>query len=119
MLPIQLPDARTLFSSGSIIDSVLNLGMMASIDVQFAGNSFSDLNRVAKELQEKINGLPEVSQSFIAQELDYPTLNIKVDRVRAARLGVAQQKVIQNVITALDSNLYIKPSIWTRPRRQR
>ena len=86
--------------------------MMASIDVQFAGRSFSDLNKAAKELQEKINSLPEVSQSFIAQELDYPTLNIKVDRVRAARLGVAQQQVIQNVITALDSNLYIKPSIW-------
>ncbi|MGC1397865.1 efflux RND transporter permease subunit [Candidatus Binatus sp.] len=112
ILPVQIPDARTLFSSGSIIDSVLNLGMMASIDVQFAGRSFSDLNKAAKELQEKINSLPEVSQSFIAQELDYPTLNIKVDRVRAARLGVAQQQVIQNVITALDSNLYIKPSIW-------
>ena len=54
----------------------------------------------------------EVSQSFIVQESDYPTLNIQVDRVRAARLGVKQQEVIQNVITALDSNLYIKPSIW-------
>ena len=32
--------------------------------------------------------------------------------MRAARLGVEQQEVIQNVITALDSNLYIKPSIW-------
>ena len=112
ILPQQLPNARTLFSSGSIIDSVLNLGMMAPIDVQFAGNSFSQLNKTAKELEERINGLPEVSQSFITQEADYPTLNIKVDRVRAARLGVAQQKVIQNVITALDSNLYIKPSIW-------
>ena len=112
ILPQQLPNARTLFSSGSIIDSVLNLGKMAPIDVQFAGNSFSKLNKAAKELEERINGLPEVSQSFIAQEADYPTLNIKVDRVRAARLGVAQQKVIQNVITALDSNLYIKPSIW-------
>ena len=74
--------------------------------------ALSKLSKTAKELEERINGLPEVSQSFVAQEADYPTLNIKVDRVRAARLGVAQQKVIQNVITALDSNLYIKPSIW-------
>jgi hydrophobic/amphiphilic exporter-1 (mainly G- bacteria), HAE1 family len=112
LLPAQVPNARTLFSSGSIVDAVLNLGKISPIDVEFAGNSFSELHRTAKELQEKLNGLPEVSQSFIAQELDYPTLNIKVDRVRAARLGVAQQEVIQNVITALDSNLYIKPSIW-------
>jgi multidrug efflux pump subunit AcrB len=112
LLPAQVPNARTLFSSGSIIDSVLNLGMMAPIDVQFAGGNFSELNRTAKELQEKIGGLPEVSQSFIVQESSYPTLNIQVDRVRAARLGVKQQEVISNVITALDSNLYIKPSIW-------
>ncbi len=112
LLPAQLPDARTMFSSGSIVDSVLNLGMMASIDVQFAGNSFSELNKTAKELEERINRLPEVSQSFILQESNYPTLNIQVDRVRAARLGVAQQEVISNVITALDSNLYLKPSIW-------
>ena len=37
---MQLHDVRTLFSSGSIIDSVLNLGMQAPIDVQFAGSSF-------------------------------------------------------------------------------
>jgi hydrophobic/amphiphilic exporter-1 (mainly G- bacteria), HAE1 family len=67
---------------------------------------------VAKELQRRIKHFPEISQSFIAQELNYPTLNIKVDRVRSARLGVAQQEVISNVITALDSNLYLKPSIW-------
>ena len=112
LLPMQLSDVRTLFSSGSIIDSVLNLGMMAPIDVQFAGNSFSELNQTAKELQDKINRLQQVSQTFIVQEPDYPTLNVQVDRVRAARLGVKQQEVIQNVITALDSNLYIKPSIW-------
>ena len=55
LLPMQLSDVRTLFSSGSIIDSVLNFGMMAPIDVQFAGNSFSELNKTAKELQGKIN----------------------------------------------------------------
>ena len=113
LLPMQLPDVRTLFSSGSIIDSVLNLGMMAPIDVQFAGSSFSELNQDGKGTPgARLIGLPQVSQSFIVQESDYPTLNIQVDRVRAARLGVKQQEVISNVITALDSNLYIKPSIW-------
>lgn len=112
LLPEELPDAKTLFSSGSIIDSVLNLGKTAPIDVEFAGNNFDQLHAIATELKQKLKTLPDVSQTFIAQELDYPTLNIKVDRVKAARLGVAQQTVISNVITALDSNLYIKPSIW-------
>ncbi|HYB89525.1 MAG TPA: efflux RND transporter permease subunit [Candidatus Binataceae bacterium] len=112
LLPEQIPEARTLFSSGSIVDSVLNLGAIAPIDVQFAGNNFDDLAAAARELKRRIDGLPEVSQSLILQESRYPTLDIKVDRVRSARLGVSQREVISNVITALNSNLYIKPSIW-------
>ncbi len=112
LLREDLPEARTLFSSGSIIDSVLNLGMVAPIDVQFAGSRFGVLSSTAKELKARLNKLPDISQTFILQESKYPTLNIKVDRVRASRLGVTQQEVISNVITALNSNLYIKPSIW-------
>jgi hydrophobic/amphiphilic exporter-1 (mainly G- bacteria), HAE1 family len=112
LLPIQLPETRTLFSSGSIVDAVLNFGMMAPIDVQFAGSRFAPLYQAASEAQEMIAGLPQVSQTFIRQESQYPTLDIKVDRVRAARLGINQKEVISNVITAVNSNLYIKPSIW-------
>jgi hypothetical protein len=53
LLPTELPDARTFFASGSIVDSVLDLGKMAPIDVQFAGNNFDELDKSAKELQRK------------------------------------------------------------------
>ena len=112
LLPTELPDIRTLFSSGSIVDAVLNFGMMAPIDVQFAGGQFASLYKAADQAREAIEGLSQVSQTFVQQESQYPTLNIEVDRVRSARLGINQKDIISNVITALNSNLYIKPSIW-------
>jgi multidrug efflux pump subunit AcrB len=108
----QLPEARTLFSSGSIIDAVLNFGAMAPIDVQFAGPSFAQLFQLARQSNEIVKGLPQVSQTYIAQEQQYPTLFVRVDRIKAARLGLNQKDVVSDVITALDSNLYIAPSIW-------
>jgi HAE1 family hydrophobic/amphiphilic exporter-1 len=111
-LPQKLPEARTLFSSGSIIDAVLNFGMMAPIDVQFAGREFDNLYRAANQSQELIRGLPQVAQTFVLQEPEYPTFNIEVDRVKAARLGLSQKDVVGDVITALNSNLYIAPSVW-------
>ena len=111
-LPQKLPEARTLFSSGSIIDAVLNFGMMAPIDVQYAGPQFGELYRAAKASQEVISGLPQVAQTFILQEADYPTFDVEVDRVKAARLGLSQKDVVTDVITALNSNLYIAPSVW-------
>jgi len=111
-VPDELPEVRTLFSSGSIIDAVLNFGMMAPIDVQFTGSRFGELYSVAKQARESINGLSQVSQTYILQESDYPTLDVKVDRIRAARLGLTQKDVVSDLITALNSNMYIAPSIW-------
>jgi multidrug efflux pump subunit AcrB len=112
LLPQKLPEARTLFASASIVDAVLNFGMMAPIDVQFSGPRFSELYRSANQAQELLKGLHRISQTFILQEPEYPTLNIKVDRIRAARLGLTQKDVVSDVITALNSNMYIAPSIW-------
>jgi multidrug efflux pump subunit AcrB len=112
ILPRDLPEATTLFSSGSIIDAVLNFGAQAPIDVQLRGRNFKVLFDTAFQAQRLIQGMPQVSQTFIPQEAQYPTLNIKVDRIRAARLGLTQQQVISSVITALNSNLYLHPSIW-------
>ncbi len=110
--PRYVPEADTFFSSGSIIDAVLNFGMMAPIDVQFRGPRFGPLFQAAHQAREIIDGLPQISQTFISQEQDYPTLDINVDRVKAARLGLSQKDVVSDVITALDSNLFIKPSVW-------
>src|SRR5271166_2266751 len=112
LLPREVPLARTLFASGSIIDSVLNFGSQAPIDVQLRGPSFESLYDAAFEAQALINRLRNVSQTFIPQESQYPTLNIDVDRIKAARLGVTQKEVVSSVITALNSNMYIAPSIW-------
>lgn len=108
----QVPEVRTLFSSGSIVDAVLNFGKTAPIDLQFRGPRFGQLYQAARQGRELIKGLSEISQTYIPQESDYPTLDIKVDRIRAARLGLTQEDVISDVITAVNSNLYIRPSIW-------
>ena len=112
ILPRELPRARALFASGSIIDSVLNFGLQAPIDVQLRGPNFEPLYQAAFQAQRLISRLPQVSQTFIPQESEYPTLNINVDRIKAARLGVTQKQVVSSVITALNSNMYIAPSIW-------
>ena len=45
--------------------------------------------------------------------MDYPALRIEVDRVHAAELGLTQKDIVDNVITALDSNAMIEPNYWS------
>ncbi len=53
---------------------------------------------------------------LIPQDLDYPALQIDVDRKRAGELGLTQREVVQNLITAFTSNQMIAPSYWVDPK---
>src|SRR6202035_1199897 len=70
----------------------------------------------ASELAGKIRALPRVSDVYIPQDLDYPSLQLNVDRERANQLGLNQREVVSNVITALTSNGMIAPSYWIDPK---
>jgi len=111
-LPREVPEVTAFFSSGSIIDAVLNFGLPAPIDIQVSGPDYQPLFEVAHRIAHEVKALPEISQTFIPQEADYPTLDVEVDRVRAARLGLTEKDVVTNIITALTSNQMINPSIW-------
>jgi multidrug efflux pump subunit AcrB len=115
-LPERVPEVQLFFQSGSIIDAVLNFGLAAPIDVQLSGPHYTVLHDAAREVDGIVRGLPEVADSFIPQESGYPTLDVKVDRVKAARLGLSQKDVVSNTITALTSNQMIAPSIWIDPK---
>jgi len=112
----RVPQLQTFFQSGSIVDAVLNFGLAAPIDVQFSGPDFHQLQQIAQHAKELIGSVPQVADTYIPQEFGYPTLGIKVDRIKAARLGLSQKDVVTNVITALTSNQMIAPSIWIDPK---
>jgi len=110
------PDIRAFFSSGSMVDAVLNMGMPAPIDVQVSSPSLHQIYGVAQDLAGRIRGLRGVGQVYIPQDMDYPALRLDVDRVHAGELGLTQKDVVDNVITALNSNYMIAPNYWVDRR---
>jgi len=108
----QFPDVRTFFSSGSMVDAVLNMGMPAPIDVQVSSPDLHQIYGVAQTLASQIRSLPGVGEVYIPQDLNYPALRLDVDRVHAGELGLTQKDVVDNVITALNSNYMIAPNYW-------
>jgi multidrug efflux pump subunit AcrB len=108
----QFPELRAFFSSGSMVDAILNMGMPAPIDVQVSGRHPEQLESVAQNLAGNIRGLKGVGQVYIPQDVDYPGLRLVVDRVHAGELGLTQKEVVDNVITALNSDYMIAPNYW-------
>ena len=108
----RLPEIRTFFSSGSMVDSVLNMGMPAPIDIQLASSNLPLAYSVAQGLAARVRQLPGVGQVYIPQDMNYPGLQLNVDRIHAGELGLSQKDIIDNLITSLNSNYMIAPNYW-------
>ena len=111
-----LPQLNTYFQSGGLVDSVLNMGMPAPIDVQVSGSSLRKSYAVASEIASQVRELPKVSDVLVPQDIDYPALQLDIDREKASLVGLSQKEVVDNVITALTSNGMIAPNYWVDPK---
>ena len=113
---VELPQLRTYFQSGGLVDAVLNQGKPAPIDVQVSGMDLKTSDRIAQDLARQIKSAEGVSDVYIPQDMDYPALEVNVNRDRAAQLGLSPKEVIDNLITALSSDVMIAPSYWVDPK---
>jgi hydrophobic/amphiphilic exporter-1 (mainly G- bacteria), HAE1 family len=112
----ELPELRTYFQSGGLVDAVLNQGVPAPIDVQVSGADLNTDNQIAQNLLQQIRTVPGISDVYIPQDMDYPALQVNVNRARASELGLDPREVVDNLITSLTSNAVIAPSYWVDPR---
>jgi multidrug efflux pump subunit AcrB len=111
-LAAKFPDVRAFFQSGSMVDAILNSGMPAPIDVQVNTRDLETTYDAAQELARRIRRLPGVGEIYIPQDMNYPAIRLNIDRVHAGELGLSQKDIVDNVITALNSNTMIAPNYW-------
>lgn len=111
-----LPELSTYFQTGGLVDAVVNLGLPAPIDIQVSGNNMQEALTTANELAQKIRAAKGVGDVLIPQDLDYPGIELNVNREMASKMGLSATDVVDNVITALSSNGMIAPSYWVDPK---
>ena len=111
-----LPEVSTYFQAGGLVDSVVNLGLPAPIDIQVSGNDQKDAYQTAVAIAQKVRRLHNVDDVLIPQDLDYPGIQLNINREMASRMGVSSKEAVDNVITALTSNSMIAPSYWVDPK---
>jgi multidrug efflux pump subunit AcrB len=95
-----------------MVDAILNSGMPAPIDVQVNTHDLGLTYGTAQDLARRFRQLPGVGQIYIPQDMNYPAIRLNVDRVHAGELGLTQKDIVDNVITALNSNTMIAPNYW-------
>jgi len=115
-LAADLPQLNTYFQAGGLVDSVVNQGLPAPLDIQISDNDMQEAYKIAKDVATQLKKSKSVSDVLIPQSLDYPGLELNIDREQASQLGITPKEVVDNVITALTSDGVIAPSYWIDPQ---
>jgi len=112
----EMPELTTYFQAGGLVDGVINQGMEAPIDIQVSAGNMNSAYAMAQQLAAKIKAMPNVSDVYIPQNMNYPGLALNIDRERASLIGLSVKDVVDNVITALTSDGMVAPSYWIDPK---
>ncbi|MHB8522080.1 MAG: efflux RND transporter permease subunit [Limisphaerales bacterium] len=111
-LPREFPGAEFNFDTGGLMTAALNFGLPSPIDIQVEGNKLEVAHAIAKNLKRFAQTVPGAVDVRIEQRLDAPQISVDVDRVKAARLGLSQETVVKNIVTAFNSSINFAPSFW-------
>jgi multidrug efflux pump subunit AcrB len=112
----EMPELTTYFQAGGLIDGVINQGLPAPIDVQISSNNMDGAYDLAEKMADKIRTFPNVSGTYIPQDINYPGIALNIDREKASLIGLSAKDVVDNVITAMTSDGMVAPSYWIDPK---
>jgi multidrug efflux pump subunit AcrB len=115
-LPDEFPGGIFYFQTADIVSQVLNFGLSAPIDVQIQDVNFERAAVLARQMLQRMKNIPGVADPHLVQVLNYPGLQVDVDRLRAAKLNISQRDVANNILTSLSSSVLVSPNFFLNPQ---
>ncbi|MBB5065816.1 efflux RND transporter permease subunit [Granulicella mallensis] len=111
-LPQEFPGVTFYFLPADIVTQILNFGLPSPIDVQIEGSNVQANHVIAEKLMAQLHQVSGLADLHIQQPLDYPTLNVDVDRTKASQAGLTEQNIASSVLNTLSGSFQVTPMFF-------
>jgi multidrug efflux pump subunit AcrB len=111
----ELPETAISFEAGDIVSQVMGFGSPTPIEVAVQGTNLQDDYAYAQKIQAQMAKLNFLRDLQFAQSVNYPTLDINIDRERAGQFGLTMADVARSVVPATSSSRFTQPNYWRDP----
>jgi multidrug efflux pump subunit AcrB len=112
----QFPDAQFSFEPGDVVSRIMNFSAPTPIEVAVMGPDFAATRTFARKLHDELAHIHSLRDLQYGQTLDYPAIQVNVDRQLAGQLGVTVEQVGRSFAAATSSSRFVAPSYWADPR---
>ena len=114
-LAASLPGVRFSFEPSDIVSRVMNLGAPTPVEVAVSSPTLAQTREAAEILQGRMVGIRSLRDVQFGQSLDYPAIQVTLDRERAGILGIKTMEVSRALTAATSSSRFTAPVYWADP----
>jgi multidrug efflux pump subunit AcrB len=115
VIDARLPGMRLSFEPGDLVSEVMSFGSPTPVEVQISGSTMPINVAFANNIRERLLQNPDLRDVQIGPTQDYPTIDVGIDRSKAATMGLTARDVGYNLISATASSRYMTPIYWRDP----
>lgn len=108
----KMPTVRVSFEPADIISEVMSFGSPTPVEIAVIGPSLADNRAYAEKVRVELEKVPGLRDIQWMQSLDYPTVDVKIDREKAGLSGVSVEEVARSLVTATSSSRFVMPNYW-------
>jgi multidrug efflux pump subunit AcrB len=112
----QIPDVSFAFEPADLISRMISMGAPSPIEVAVSGPNIAADRAFADKVKSRLEAIPTLRDVQYAQSLDYPTIEVAVDRERAGIIGPTMAKVSHALVPATWSSRFEIPNYWADPQ---
>ena len=116
VLPDKFPGCQFSFEGADIVTQIMNFGAPTPVEINVGGPDLGVDRAFGAKLRTEIAKIPALRDLQYDEPLDYPSININVDRERAGQLGVTTAGVGRSFLAATSSSRFVAPNYWADPR---
>ncbi len=108
----RLEGLRLSFEPADIVNEVMSFGSRTPIEVAISGPKIADSRTYAEKVRSELARISSLRDLQFVQSLDYPTVQVTVDRERAGQSGVTAEEVARSLVAATSSSRFVVPNYW-------
>jgi multidrug efflux pump subunit AcrB len=109
------PGATLSFEAADLVNQVMSFGSPTPIEVAVTGANLTASRTYAEKLRAEMGKIAALRDLQFGQALDYPVLQVQIDRERAGQLGVTVEDVGRSLVAATSSSRFVTPNYWADP----
>ncbi|MBV4358996.1 efflux RND transporter permease subunit [Pinibacter aurantiacus] len=106
------PQLRISFEPIELTEKIMAQGASTPIEVRVAGKNMKDIRAYADKIVSNLKSINYLRDVQIQQPLDFPSVNITVDRLKLAQMGLTIDNVTRSITDATSSSRFTNKNLW-------